>query len=403
MKPVYLIKLQLIVVFLFSINRITFSQDDLLEKEVSYNMLLPPVSPGFVLMGKEPASVERPGSVSDLAVTVLNQSKNFTIIPLNYALEAAPYWLIGAPNLTFEEYGKEGSVSENFLQTLSISLASSTEELDNTGENSSVTSAAAGVRFSLLKGAVDPAFNDYSLKLDSIIERMKFINKIFQEEIVKRKQGDKILDSLKRILFRPEITAEEVKTIEEKLRLRNEEIENEINAELKDPFLSEAETIRNIVSTIQLRRIGWKLDFAGGILVNFPGQEFNKGEFSRYGLWFNGGYEWTNISGLGVFRFSADPKISGLNSYDIGGRFIYDNLRMFAFSAEGIFRKLSGSGTDDSQWRAAIIIDYYFGENKKISFTFGKNFEGQIGFNTGGDLITAVNLLFGFGTERPIQ
>ncbi|MGE5812797.1 MAG: hypothetical protein ACM339_14910 [Ignavibacteria bacterium] len=397
------INLPLFFVFISSMNVINFPQDDLLEKEVSYNMLLPPVSPGFVLMGKEPASVERPGSVSDLAVTILNQSKNFTIVPLNYALEAAPYWLIGAPNLTFEEYSREGSVPENFLQTLSISLASSTEELDNTGENSSVTSAAAGVRFSLLKGAIDPAFNDYSLKLDSIIERMKFINKIFHEEIVKRKQDDKILDSLKRILFRPEITAEEVKAVEEKLRLRNEKIENEIDAELKAPFLSEAEIIRNIVSSLQLRRIGWKLDFAGGILVNFPGQKFNKGEFNRYGLWLNGGYEWTNFSGLGVFRFSADPKNSGLNSYDIGGRFIYDNLRMFAFSAEGIFRKLSGPVTDDSQWRAAIIIDYYFGENKKISFTFGKNFEGQTGFNTGGDLITAVNLLFGFGTERPIR
>ncbi|MGE5811697.1 MAG: hypothetical protein ACM339_09360, partial [Ignavibacteria bacterium] len=319
------INLPLFFVFISSINVINFSQD-LLENEVSYNMLLPPVSPGFVLMGKEPASVERPGSVSDLAVTILNQSENFTIVPLNYALEAAPYWLIGAPDLTFEEYGREGSVPENFLQTLSISLASSTEELDNIDENSSVTSAAAGIRFSLLKGEIDPSFNDYSLKLDSIIERMKFINKIFHEEIVTRKQDDKILDSLKRILFRPEITEEEVKTVEEKFRLRNEEIENEVNAELKEPFLSEAEVIRNMASTLQMRRIGWKLDFAGGILFNFPEQKFNKGEFSRYGLWLNGGYEWTNFSGLGVFRFLADPKISGLNSYDIGGRFIYDNL-----------------------------------------------------------------------------
>ena len=364
-------------------------------------MLLPPASPGFILMGKEPASVERPGSVSDFAVSILNQTKNFTIFPLNYSIEAAPYWLIGAPNLTFEEYSKEGSVGDNFLQTLSVSLASSTEESNNS-ENLSVTSAAAGIRFSLFRGAVDPKFNDYSARLDSILARIKFINTIFQDEIVKRKRNDPVLDSLKGMLLQPDISADKVTIIEEKLRLRNEEIEKEADAELKESFKSEAEAVRSVAGSLQLRRIGWKLDIAGAVLFDFIQQKFNKGEFSRYGLWLSGGYEWTSFSGLGVVRLLRDPKNSGLNSFDIGGRIIYDNLRKFAFSAEGILRKFSGPGADDSQWRAAVILDYYFGDNKKISFTFGKNFEAGTRFSTSGDLISAINLLFGFGTERPI-
>jgi hypothetical protein len=385
----------------FFMNLVIYPQGDLIKKETSFNMLLPPASPGFVLMGNEPASVERPGSVSDLAVGILNQTKNFTLLPLNYAVEAAPYWLIGAPDLTFEEYSREGPVIENFLQTFSLSLATSTEEL-NKADNSSVTSAAAGIRFSLLKGDIEPEFKDYSVRLDSILDRMRTINTIFHDEIVKRKKNDQVLDSLKRILAKPEITAEEIKASEEKLRLRNQQIENEVNTELKKPFLSEADSVRKTVSTLQMRRTGWKLDFAGGILFDFLQQKFNKGEFRRYGFWLNGGYEWTSFSGLAVLRVMNEPKDKNLTGFDAGGRFIYDNLRRFSFSAEGIFRKYSGAGTD-TRWRAALIIDYYFGENKKISFTFGKNFKERAVLNSGGDLISAVNLQFGLGTERPIR
>jgi len=397
------INLLLFFLLLVSINRANFPQEELIKKEISLNMLLPPASPGFVLMEKEPASVERPGSVSDFSVSILNQAKNFTLVPLNYAVEAAPYWLIGAPDLTFEEYSMEGSVLENFLQTFSVSLASSNEEFDVPGGPSmSVTSAAAGIRFSLLRGTIDTSFNKYSARLDSIQIKMKFINTMFQDEIVKRKQNDQILDSLRRMLTRPEITPEEIKIVEEKLRLRNEKIEDEIKTELTEPFSAEAENIRSILGTLQVRRIGWKIDFAGGLMFDFVQQKFNKGEFNRYGIWLNGGYEWTNFSTLGVFRFLAVPKNSGFNCIDIGSRFIYDNQRKFAISLEGICRKFSNSDEYSNQWRAALIFDYYFGENKKISFTFGKNFDGRIKFSEEGDLITAINLLFGFGTERPI-
>jgi len=397
------INLLLFFLLLVPINRANFPQEELIKKEISLNMLLPPASPGFVLMEKEPASVERPGSVSDFSVSILNQAKNFALVPLNYAVEAAPYWLIGAPDLTFEEYSMEGSVLENFLQTFSVSLASSNEEFDVPGGPSmSVTSAAAGIRFSLLRGTIDTSFNKYSARLDSIQIKMKFINTMFQDEIVKRKQNDQILDSLRRMLTRPEITPEEIKIVEEKLRLRNEKIEDEIKTELTEPFSAEAENIRSILGTLQVRRIGWKIDFAGGLMFDFVQQKFNKGEFNRYGIWLNGGYEWTNFSTLGVFRFLAVPKNSGFNCIDIGSRFIYDNQRKFAISLEGIFRKFSNSDEYNNQWRAALIFDYYFGENKKISFTFGKNFDGRIKFSEEGDLITAINLLFGFGTERPI-
>jgi hypothetical protein len=387
---------------LLCINTLLYSQEGLIKREISLNMLLPPASPGFVLMGKEPASVERPGSVADFAVSILNQTKNFTLMPLNYAVEAAPFWLIGAPNLTFEQYSRDGSLIENILQTLSVSLASSTEEFDvPIGPPLSVSSAAAGIRFSFLRGAIDTSFNKYSVRLDSIFESMKFINTVFHEETVNRKQKDYMLDSLKRMLSRPGITAEEIKIIEEKQRLRNEQIEHEIKTELSEPFSADAENIRNILNSLQLKRIGWKLDFAGGLMFDFFQQKFNKGEFNRYGIWLNAGYEWTNYCGLTVFRFLGDPKNSSLNSFDIGGRFIYD-VRKFGISLEGIFRKFSDSQLYDNQWRAAIIFDYYFAENKKISFTFGKNFNGRIKFRQEGDLITAVNLLFGFGTERPI-
>lgn len=395
------INLVLFFVLLFLTDALIFSQENEITREVSLSMLIAPASPGFVLMGKEPASVEQPGSVSDFAVSVLNRTKDLTLLPLNYAVEVAPYWLIGAPQLTYEKFNAEGNPLENFLQTFSLSIASSAEEIIIPETPSlTVTSAAAGFRFSLLRGKIDTSFNKYYVRIDSIAERMKSINTVFHEETVRRKTKDIILDSLKKMLLDPDLTSEEINFIGEKLRIRNEQIENEIKKELTEPFKAESESIKNIISRLQLKRIGWKADLAAGILFDFLQQKFNKGELNRYGFWLNGGYEWTNFSGLGVFRFLNNPKNSGMNSFDIGGRFIY-NLKKFGFSLEGILRKIAGSGAAD-QWRGAVIFDYYFAENKKISFTFGKNFEERFKFSHEGDIISAINLQFGFGTERPI-
>jgi len=72
-----------------------------------------PSSPGFVLMDKAPASIERPTTPKALSVSLLNLFQGG-------AVEFAPYWLKDKPTYTFEDNLKQRTP---ILQTLGLSVA----------------------------------------------------------------------------------------------------------------------------------------------------------------------------------------------------------------------------------------------------------------------------------------
>ncbi len=69
----------------------------------SFNSLRTPTSPAFTVLGVEPNSVERPNTPSSLALSLQNLSSDFKSLAKDFAVEVSPYWLMGAPTLTWRD------------------------------------------------------------------------------------------------------------------------------------------------------------------------------------------------------------------------------------------------------------------------------------------------------------
>lgn len=383
----------IIPVLLFPV--ITWAESAESDSTMSFDLLLAPPAPGFVLLGIEPASVERPGTVADLAVTILNQTDNLGILPEDFALEFAPYWLFAGKGITYEKYANHKNIKSNFLQTLSFSIATSFNS--ETSPDSLSTSLAFGIRFSILRGKMDSEFNGYADSLGTLYKWLDELNKKFAPELLKRIDQDETSKKLRDERDKAGPTTRPI--IEARIAERDAEIKQQVEAEVREQHAGRINRIKGLISRLRLRRIGWKLDVAGGAVADFPQRVFDDGSLSRWGAWLTGGYEWTKWSALGVFRFLGNHDDSDESSFDLGARLIFDTFKKFSLSGEGVYRKLPNRNTDDNQWRLALICDYAIARNKSISFTFGRDFEGK----QSGNLISLINLLLGFGSNRPFR
>jgi hypothetical protein len=368
------------------------------DSMMSFDVLLSPPSPGFVLLGIEPAAVERPGTVTDLAFSLLSEIDCIDLLPRNFALEFSPYWLFSGENLKYEDYAYSHDISSTFLQTISLSIATSSES--GVVPDSLTTSLACGIRFSLLRGNIDPTFNNYANKLDSLYKELAELIGPFHSDIVQSIETDATIKSLDSLFLHSNSVAKPMikPLIEAQKNQRIAEIKQEVEAKIRGQQTADIENIKQIISRLQLRRIGLKLDVAGGAVTRFPQRMFDDAELNRWGAWVTTGYESRKLSMLGVIRYLDEYSQDNMSNLDVGGRVILDNVDRFSLSTESVYRKFLENDTDD-QWRLALIIDYAFANNKIVSFTFGRDFEG----GQSGNLIAALNLLGGFGSTRPVR
>jgi hypothetical protein len=78
-------------------------------------------------------------------------------------------------------------------------------------------------------------------KIESISKDIKLIAEIYKDELIKRKQSDSVLDSLNMLLISPNLSNREIEIIEMKFRLRNQQIEDQLNSELESTMRKEIE------------------------------------------------------------------------------------------------------------------------------------------------------------------
>ncbi len=358
----------------------------------SFDLLLAPASPGFVLLGIAPTAVERPGTPSDLAMTVLNNTRNFSALPENFALEFSPYWLFFGQNIGYSSYAAD-NVGSNIAQTLSFSIATTSDAETSTDPTS--TSLGIGVRFSLLRGSIDQEFNDYAKKLETLYSNL---GEISLRTTQKRAQMTATDTTIRKLVIQLQ-SAEPamIPLIETALAQKQSAIDNQAEAEVREELRANYDKLQAIATGLRLRRIGWKLDLAGGFVVDFPQSQFDNGSLNRTGAWLTGGYEWTNFSFLSLARYLGGHDDSNNNSIDLGGRLILDNVKKFSLSAESVYRSFPDRDSDKSEYRLAFSLDYAIAKNKALSFSFGRDFEGK----QSGNLISMINLILGFGSERP--
>jgi hypothetical protein len=286
-------------------------------------------------------------------------------IPKNYSVEFSPYWIFSGKGLSYEEYHKENPFG-NFLHTLSISIATNTVT-ENEIEN---TSLGVGIRFSLFKGKqtdIDDFFKTISGDLVNLFQS-KYLPKINSVEL-------------------ENITTEE-KSIKE--------------ANIKTEYNEEATVLyKKWINEKNIRFLfyGFKWDMAGGIVVDFPGRDFDQGKFEKWGIWTTIGYEKKGITGLVVGRILKNVSEERKPSIDLGGRFICDTNNKIALSGELLARFNSEDvGSKKTQWRYVANLEYIVGKNQKLNFSMGRDFKGA----STGNLITMINYVLGIGATRPI-
>lgn len=344
-----------------------------------------PASPAYVLLGVEPASVERPGDPTDLAFSLLTATESLSVLPRNYALSVAPYWLLGAgERVTFDQWRQEGSLWTNLAQTLDISLAAASQE----GDDDDLTSLGAGLRFSLRRGAI-PA-TEAARRLAELEAAQRVAAEDLGARLVALESADSLLTALEAVLFTPGLAPAAQAAVEQAIAQRRETLAASLAPLAREEYFAR---LQELAAQVDLRRLGFKLDVAGGLTGDFPQRQVEDGRLGRAGAWVTGGYDGPRWSSLAVVRWLTTPDERSL---DAGARVIYAGSSRFAASVEGLGRWYSGADATADTWRACLIVDYTVAPNRTLSFTFGRDFAGR----TTGNLLAAVQLLLGFGAAR---
>jgi hypothetical protein len=360
------------------------------DDKVPLDLLRAPSAPGFVLLGIEPASVQRPGDVTDLAFSVLTATGDLSVLPENYALEIAPYWLVSGGELTYADYARSADVGSTLLQSLSLSIAATSTAA--TSPDDSSTSLSFGARFSLMRGDLQDAQG----KLDAFYEKARLLNDGLIASIQRLVAEDDRLPMLRDSM---EAAVSEQKKAEyrDRINRRRGEIQRKARDDFEEAQVQGIEELKRLASELPTRRIGFNLDLAGGVVIDFPGRVFDDGSLSRWGGWATASYEHRRMAALVVLRVLGNRLHTNPTAIDLGGRVVLDDFKRISVSAEALGRFFPGTDTRGDEWRAAVVVDYSVAKNRTLTLTFGRDFEG----NRTGNLLAAVSFLLGFGSSRP--
>ncbi|MBA7623441.1 hypothetical protein ES703_30837 [subsurface metagenome] len=367
------------------------AQETTQETTISMNMLLPPHSPAFTVLGIEPESVERPGNPTDFAISVLQAIDSLTTLPRDYAAEFTPYWWNKQEPVNTNEFVFGKDPWQNFLQTATISLAFSTRPYP-TGDTSDIF-MGVGLRCSILRGEINP---DYREKLK---DALNDFNDFYAEKTKELMDQDTIRTRLKADLEKVE-TEEEEDSIITLISEREDTLKHQFLKELlTNPnyaafFEKFDRNVENAAERIRYHRIGPVLDLAGAGIVDFPQAVFKDAQFSRWGAWITGGYGWQKFSTLGVLRHLGNLTEPERSRLGLGIRGIWDATDKLSLSGEGLIYKYWDP--DDPEWhsRGRIIIDFALWKNNIVSLSVALE-EGK--------LAPSVSFKQGIGSQRPFS
>ena len=390
MKKVFL----LIFTLLNVISYVKAQQDN-----SSLDLLKAPSSPGFILLNKQPTDIERPSTPTNFMLSLRNASDNFSTLPKNYAVEFAPFWLFCGESMTFDGLIKtEFDPLTSIKQTLTLDFAINT--IDTNGLN--MTQLGIGLKFSIIRG------NHISKEFINTNNNRKELFKKLNDDFSQDENYKKINNKYKSLIItNPTLADVYVAQAQIELNDYNNKRIDSLNKKYNEEF-------KKLLQT-KLKRYGWFWDLTGGLVTEFPQQVFDNAFVPKFGAWTTFGHEGEkDFTFLFVLRelyqqnetYSSTNNtinVANLNHTDAGIRFIYDQDK-FSFSLEGLFRATAGANDikteNKSAWKIMLNANYDLGNNKMITFNFGRDFNGTV--TKTGNLVAALNLVMGFGSNRKI-
>lgn len=390
------------------------------DTTIKVDLLKAPSSPASNLLGIAPSDIDKPTDVSAFMLSLQSATSNFAKLPSNYAVDLAPYWLFKnskKSDITTEGFRKSGG-KDVFKQTLVLSFAFRNPDSTETELNAKSAFGGFGFKFSFFRGKYDNSTNAALEKIKQLQDiRLRHLDKVLtgykanvDPEVIELRQRMKAL-------FRSVTTSEEEKTVRESEEFKK--IQASLNAKLKAYAEQERTEVQNeldkeiqtVAATFQTARIGWTWDIAGGISGEFRQKSFTNSRRYNAGIWTTVGYTDTTYgSGLFLLRMLNNPDkifakenapniVGDITTLDAGLRYVYSKPQSkFSASLEAIYRSVLSPNTIDPSWRLVFNADYAIWQNQKLTFSFGKNFDGTI--TKAGNLIAALTFLTGFGNKR---
>lgn len=383
------------------------------DTTIKLDLLKSPASPAFNILGIALSDVERPTDLNSFTLSLQEASNNFTTIPQSYAFQVAPF-LLCKRKFSLNEFDKgKHAFKQSFL--ISAGFTHMGPEGKEDVDSLKTTKVGLGLKFSIIR----PEWSNATRQAyTNLVKAQKELLANFHELENQQEKKDTLIELRKELQHLEEndtLTENEQSRFDE-LVFEIRRLEEEINETANKNLSSSAayEKTKKAAMAFKTERQGLFLDFSGGVAFDFPDNRFNNSKVYRGGMWLTGGYENGNkgISSLFIARYLyhpetifADPggiiKGGEVSTFDIGGKLLLDiSKEKFSFSAEGIYRSILGNSAVDPSWRLVVNAEYDLGVNRKITFAFGRDFDGTI--SKGGNLVAAINLIAGFGAERKI-
>lgn len=388
------------------------ASDKAKDTSVKIDLLRAPSSPASNLLGMSASDIEKPTDVTAFMASLRNASNNFTAIPTNYAIEFAPFQLLNKTRPLDSKSLVENT--ENFRRSFVVSLGLKNEDKnDSVAGSKPKTQFGVGVKFAIIRQEIDDKSKQAFLNIWNFQRELNAQVSTLYKNYRNTDSISMSIELRKKVLVQM-VREGQLQVSEFELRTRElNELLDRRDAIYKDSLETvEVSLIKKKISEevkkIKVERKGFNMDFAAGTVVNFLDNRFDNSNVFKIGSWLTGGWNNTekNSSLLFILRYLYNPKTSladpdlnleNLHTLDFGGRLIFTAMeKKFLFSGEAIYRSILNDANATSSWKLIVNAEYEIGINQKLTFSFGRNFDGTS--YKSGNVIAALNLLFGFGT-----
>ena len=399
--------------------------------------IVPSSAPAFTVLGISPVEISKPNNWNALQASLFQNfvSNDQLGIPKTFSLEFTPYWLKDRPNFTYKNYLDKKAFS---LRNLSLSLASSKVPYGA----DTVQAMGFGFRLPVMTGNGKSSIAEMRKDLETFIDQKRAQSTNWQSFFSYYLAA---FDANATIAaFRDSINTNLSRKTKEPFKSNSEAIlslyTNNIAPMLKgkdsvlygtmgDAIVDTASAYYNVLNTDIAKEVTDKisatlrdvsqLEFAGGLGLAFPTNDFTFSKATRASFWGNYSFNISTkgkIDGTVGLRYMHDFSIDTIkagNNYDAIFRLnlAFGTKESFTISAWGVLRyKTSQSKSvvvngetyynrqTDADNKYGIDISYKLSDNVALSYSFGKGY-GKDNFLGNNGLINYLNLFYALSTK----
>lgn len=354
------------------------------DEPPAFNTIRTPASPAFTFLGASPTSIERPNTVADFALSLAKSAKDFESVPQNFAIEVSPFWLVGAPSLTWQADAKR-NVHESLLRTLAISAATA-----ETGvKDAPVTSLAVGARTSLLSGTLTE-------ETETQLEALESHLTVLAERFTGRLNAElAFLDAEMERNIATARSNEERQKIIEAFQAKKAPIVEAVASSKEYTESPEYKRTEKLIEAFAAAREGFIVELAAAGRWAFSEAVWSRRDFNRWGFWVTPSFLKPQWSVVGVARYTRDDEDDSGTAFDWGTRAIVTHDR-YAWSLEYVRRTFPDVESKAAQYRLVGVAEYELREKTWLSASFGRDHNDT----SEGSLVAQLGLSFNFAKER---